>query len=440
MNKVILVVLVFLGTTAIAQHQYSVSEAQEYGSKNNTEIRNALLDVKYAKKQIKETRAIGLPHLNAELQWQKFIDIPTSIVPANAFNPNAPANEIMEMKMGMEQNVTAAITASQLIFDGSYIIGLKAATTFKKMAEHKMNLTNQQIKDSIAIAYYNVLIINENKKFLKSIVEVHQQILKELQATHKQGFIEDIEVDRMAIIVSTMKIQAEEVKRFSEISYMMLKMMLNIPFDEELILTDSLDNLLAKGTDLQLQEATIENRFEYKMSEAQTTLMKLDLIRYKTAWIPSIAAFGAYSENAMRNEFNFTNDGSWYPTKMIGIKASMPIFNGFSGSALTQKAKIKHLQSLNDLEHTRQALVLDYKSSESAYLTALSSKKNQENNLRLYKKIYLKTLAKYKEGLVGSSEVATGGADYLQAQTDYSKSIQQLLITKMKYNRTLGLN
>ena len=82
--------------------------------------------------------------------------------------------------MGMEQNVTAAITASQLIFDGSYIIGLKAATTFKKMAEHKMNLTNQQIKDSIAVAYYNVLIINENKKFLKSIVEVHQQILKEL--------------------------------------------------------------------------------------------------------------------------------------------------------------------------------------------------------------------------------------------------------------------
>ena len=92
------------------------------------------------------------------------------------------------------------------------------------------------------------------------------------------------------------------------------------------------------------------------------------------------------------------------------------------------------------MEHTRQALVLDYKSSESAYLTALSSKKNQENNLRLYKKIYLKTLAKYKEGLVGSSEVATGGADYLQAQTEYSKSIQQLLITKMKYNRTLGLN
>ena len=328
--KLFVLIITFLGYSAQAQQALSVKQAQELGLKNNAKVKNAQLDVKLAKKKVMETVAIGLPKINGELSWQQFLEIPTTVVPANTFNPTASPDDIIALQFGTEHNATSTLSASQLIFDGSYIVGLKASSIYKNLSIQSLELTEQQIQDSIAAAYYNVLVAQERKSFLQLISDIHTDILDEVKQRYELGLVEDIDVDRMALTLSNMKLQSENMNRMTEVANLYLKLILGIPLKEQLLLTDSLPALLSQNNVIHIQEPTIENRIEYQLAQTQTELMKLDLRRFQSQLLPNISAFGTYSKNAMRNEFNFFEDGTWYPSQVVGLKASLNIFDGFS--------------------------------------------------------------------------------------------------------------
>ena len=215
--------------------------------------------------------------------------------------------------------------------------------------------------------------------------------------------------------------------------------MLGLSLNESLELTDSLEQLSAQSKAFEFEESQWQSRIEYQLANPQTAINKLDLRRDQSRYLPSIAAFGSYSENTMRNEFNFDDsDRSWYPTKVLGVKATLNLFDGLNRMAKVQKAKIKLQQARNDQQNIAQSLQLEYQQALSAYLTAISNIEYKDKSLSLSKKIYQKTLVKYQEGLVSSVELSQSGADYLEAHSNYSQAVYDLLSTEMKYQRTLG--
>jgi outer membrane protein TolC len=438
MNYKLLILAFLVVFTTNAQQRLSVNDAQQLGLTNNTEVKNAMLDVKLAKKKVMETVAIGLPKINGEVNMQQFLEIPTTVVPANMFAPSASADEFTELQFGTEYNSTSTLSASQLVFDGSYIVGLKASSIYKSLSIQSLELTEQQIQDSIAAAYYNVLVAEERKAFLKLIADIHQDILDEVSTMYELGLVEDLDVDRMALTLSNMKIQSENMDRMTDVAYLYLKLLLGLPLDEEIILTDSLNNLLSDNQIIQLKEPSIENRKEYQLAQTQTQLMKLDLRRFQSQLLPSITAFASYSKNAYRNEFDFFDEGKWYPSNVIGIKANMTLFDGLARVSRIQQAQINYEKARNNQSQTSEFLQLAYEMALSNYITAFNSQEQTANNLELSKKIYHKTLLKYKEGLVSSSELSQAGADYSQAQANNAQSIYNLLIAKTNYNRSVG--
>ena len=439
MKNNLLFIALILAFTSFAQQRLSVTEAQELGLQNNINVKNASLEVSLAKKKIMETISIGLPKINGEVNWQQFIEIPTTVVPTNMFVPTAPEEEYTELQFGTEHNSTASITATQLLFDASFIVGLKASAIYKSLSQQSLQLTEQQIQDSIAAAYYNVLVAEERKDFLKLITEIHQGILDEVQARYEMGMVEDLDVDRIALTLSNMEIQSENMQRMTEVAYLYLKLILGIPLEEELVLTDSLPNLLSQNQILKIQEPNIENRLEFQLAETQRKLSNLDLRRYQSQFLPTISAFGTYSQNAFRDKLNFFDeDLSWYPTKLIGVKATMNLFNGFSRITKVQQAKIELEKARNNELQISESLSLAHKVALSNYLTAYHTLEQKSESLQLSKKIYLKTMAKYREGLVSSMELSQSGADYSQAQADNAQAIYNLLITKTNYNRSVG--
>jgi outer membrane protein TolC len=242
----------------------------------------------------------------------------------------------------------------------------------------------------------------------------------------------------MALTLSNMKIQSENMNRMTEVAHLYLKLILGISLEESLILTDSLPALLAQNQSLELQEPNLESRLEFQLSETQVQLSKLDLRRYQSQFLPSVSAFGSYSKNAFRDEFNFFDEGNWYPTQVIGLKATMNLFDGFSRIAKVQQAKIKFEQAKNNQAQVSESLNLAHKVALSNYLTTFNTQKQKAESLELSKKIYLKTMAKYREGLVSSIELSQSGADYSQAQADNAQAIYNLLIAKTNYNRSVG--
>ena len=140
---------------------FSLADAREYAVKNNYNIKNANTDIKLSEKKVWETTSIGLPQINTQVNYQNFIDIPTSVVPAEAFG--GPAGEILELQFGTEQNAALSISATQLVFDGTYIVGLQAAKTFVQFSKDQLRKTEIEVKDAVTRAYYLVLAAEENK-------------------------------------------------------------------------------------------------------------------------------------------------------------------------------------------------------------------------------------------------------------------------------------
>ena len=434
--------IIFCLTTSYytqAQNAFSIKQAQEHALNNNYDIKNAQLDVEHASKKMQETLSVGLPQINADIEWQNFIEVPTTLVPASQFNPEAPDNIYTEMQFGIPHSTNASITASQLIFNGSYLVGLKAAKYFMKFAEARKNLTESQIKDSVATAYFNVLIAKENSDFIEQIVHIHKDIVDEIQEKYLNGFVEDLEVDRMSLILSQMEMQYANTQRQTEIAEAYLKLIIGTPLEDEIILSDSLEQLLNASVNFKLEEAQIENRLEYKMADMKIRLKELDMRRHQSNYLPTVSAFASIGRNAMGVDFNaFEEDVNWYPSQLVGVKISLPIFDGLGGMAKTQQARLIYEQAKNDKNQITANLKLAFLASQSNYLNAISNYNHEQNNVILSKKIYNKTLEKYREGLVSSIELSEAGNDYLETSTNLSQSIYNLLINNLNYQRCLG--
>jgi len=227
--------------------------------------------------------------------------------------------------------------------------------------------------------------------------------------------------------------------RRTEISNAYLKLMLGIELSESLVLTDSLPDLLNSSISFKLEESNVKQRIEYQMADMKVALKKLDLRRYQTDKLPTIVAFGSINTSSMGEDFTaFESNSSWYPSQMVGVKVSIPIFDGLGGAARIQKARLVWEQAKNDKIQAEESLALAHLAAQSNFINASSDYNHQENNLTLAKKIYDKTLAKYREGLVSSLELSQAGTEYLQSNTNFSKSIYDLLITNLNYQRSLG--
>ncbi len=441
MTKGIITIIFCLITSNYTQAQiaFSIKQAQEQALNNNYDIKNAQLDVEHASKKMQETLSAGLPQINADLEWQNFIEVPTTLVPASQFNPEAPDNIYTEMQFGIPHSTNASITASQLIFNGSYLVGLKAAKYFMKFAETSKKLTESQIKDSVAIAYFNVLIAKENSNFIEQIVRIHKDIVDEIQEKYFNGFVEDLEVDRMSLILSQMEMKYANTQRQTEIAEAYLKLIIGTPLEDEIILSDSLEQLLNASVNFKLEEVQIENRLEYKMADMKIRLKELDMRRYQSDYLPTVSAFASIGRNAMGVDFNaFEEDVNWYPSQLVGVKISLPIFDGLGGMAKTQQARLIYEQAKNDKNQITANLKLAFLASQSNYLNAISNYNHEQNNVILSKKIYDKTLEKYREGLVSSIELSEAGNGYLETSTNLSQSIYNLLINNLNYQRCLG--
>ena len=203
---------------------FSLSQAQEYAVKNSNKAKRAAAQVEITAKKKKEIRAIGLPQVNGEVKFQNFLDIPTTLVPSNAFNPAAPEGEFEELQFGTNYNTSAGITASQLLFDGSYLVGLKIADDYTGLFTQKEEKTLIEIKDGVTRAYYNSLIAFETKGLLLETLKSMQKTLLDLKAMNAEGFVDELSVDQQSLQVSNLESKLISVDRQIEMGLNLLKL------------------------------------------------------------------------------------------------------------------------------------------------------------------------------------------------------------------------
>jgi outer membrane protein TolC len=404
---------------------FSLAEAKAYAQANSPVIKNSTLDLESAKKKIWETTAIGLPQVSGKLAYSYMITIPALY---KEFIP--PTTNINDIKWSS----TLDLNVNQLIFSGSYIVGLQTAKIYKGLSELSLTKSKNDLDESVTNAYLLVLVANENKLLLDSTYQNTEQILNDMKKMLQQGMIDETDVEQLQLTTNTLKNSADLMHRQSEIAERMLKFQLGADLDSKIILTDSIHGLINdfnNNINLASQNFILENNIDYKLLDTQAKLMKMNLLLNKSAFLPEISSY--YQHENLLNKTAI----SLNPPDVVGISLSIPLFTSGQRLARISQAKYSYQKALFTKQQMADGLKLSFNEEQSSYVSSVDKYNTSKENLALAEKIYNRTLLKYKQGMVSSIELTQTQNQYIQNQSNYYSSILDMVSAKEKLEKIL---
>ncbi len=422
-------------------HKMSMKELQSFASEQNHQVRIAEKEVKKAKKDVQATTAIGLPQVSASGNYERYIDRPVNLIPAEFFGGRP--GTFAEVKFGTKHNANYDIQGEQLLFDGSYFVGLKASKTYRKVAKKRVEKQQQDIKEMVGEAYISTLAAKAELRSLRKTLVNIRKLYKETQAMYEEGVTERGEKDQLRRTVLNMENSLQTAQKGMERARNSLKLLAGMPQKDSLVLTDSLEGILEKGPREKLltDPFKAEDHIDHQIAETQVQLKDLNYQNEKADFLPKLNAFFNYQEKAQRDDFDFfdeNNNGEWYPQTVAGVQVRIPIFNSGRKLFQAQKAKVDRLQAELERDRVDQKLRKEYKNAKSRYIQNKKELENRRESLELSKSILERTIAEHREGVASSLEVTQTKNQYLEDRRAYIRSLSDLLQARNQLKEILG--
>ncbi|WP_321286491.1 TolC family protein [uncultured Sunxiuqinia sp.] len=454
-TKQLFILLLFLiassGVKAQDEFDFTLAEAQEYALSNSYVIRNSKLDVDAAKKKVWETIAMGLPQVSGTSNYTKNIDaakspMPVAIIPKDFWFPlgipeDTPLDGTFPISFAQKFNADYGFKIDQLIFDGSYIVGVNSAKIYLQMAAETKEKTEIEIKQAVAQSYFLVLAAEENLKVMKENLKNSEKLESDTKALYENGFTEEQDVDQMRLLVQKSENEILKAEREIRVSRMVLKYTMGIDVEERIVLTQPLTEFLNPLLDGEenLGGFDYSSHIDYRMLDTQRQLSMKELRLAQAAYLPRLTAFYNWSKMSFGDNANlYKSSVPWYKSSMFGFNLSIPIFTSGQQMAKVQQARFSYQQSENEQALAEQTLKKDYLSAVADIESAIDQYHNDIENKKLAKKIYDKTTIKYNNGISSSVELSQIETQYIQSQGAWVASVIQLLNSKITLEKAIG--
>ena len=417
----------------------SLEEAITFGLTHNRSIINADREIQKAKKEKWKTIAKGLPQISSEVNYQNFLEMPVSLVPAEFFGGNP--GEFRELTFGTEQNMIGTLKMEQLIFDGSYLVGLQATKVYLAISENLFEKTNLDVKKMVTNLYSNVLLAKYNIRFLEKNKASLENNFQEIHQMFINGFEEQESVEQIQLSLAQTNSQLKYAKNLLKIQHEMLKFVIGYPIETTLKLSDELDDIFNEDLYFESLPNTdnIDNNIDIRIADNNVKSEALKLKLEQSKALPKVNAFINQTYTGNSNEFTFTNsDQKWYGSSLLGLNVKIPIFSSLGRSANTQKAKISLDQAKTLLEETQSKIRIDANAALNEYQLAIDNYYTEKENLRLAKRIEQKNQTKFFEGMIQSFELRLAQLQLYSAQSNFVNAIQKVITNKIELETLLN--
>lgn len=432
MNTIIkfLTLSITLGIIPFANGQttrFSLKEAVNYAMQNHPEIKNKILGEKYADAQVMETRAIGIPQMNGNVQFINNTQKQVFVFPVNG-TPTP-------IRVGNSFVTTATLQASWLAFDASYFLGLRAAEAFTDLAKLQTDLNERDVAVNVTKAYYLVLITKENISLLEQNIKTLESALFQTEGYYTNGFAEKLDVDRLKLTISNLKVQFDGLKDQAVITEKLLKLNMGMEVESSIELTDNLETLFKTITEEKNKNFDPKQRIEYQLLQSQLTLSNLDKKRYEVGKYPNVAFFANYQQNNFADKIDYSK---WYGNSFWGFKIGVPIFSGFSNKAQLIKRDISIEQTINTIKSFENAANMEVSAALAKFNRSIKTIEIQKQNLALANEILKISSAKLKEGVGSNLEITNAQQEVKTSQTNYLNAIYDLLNAQIELKKAYG--
>lgn len=415
---------------------FSLADCINYAYQHQDSVKNAALSVKSAEYKVKETIGAGLPQVNGSISFQDFLKPPATVGPNIFSTPidlNAP---LVKFPFGaVKYNNTYSLQASQLLFSGSFFVGLQAVKTFKELSQR--SLVRSKIETNVAVtkAYYQVLVSDEQIKLLDANIAQLKQTLDQTTQQNKQGFVEKIDVDRLSVQYNNLVTNRDNAQRALVLSSQMLKFQMGMPIEQELTLTDKLSDIdITRNAADASDTSYYQNRIEYKLLQTNVTLNQLDAKDKKAAYLPSVSLNAGFGEVFQENQFKYLYRHA-YPNSYIGLGVNIPIFSGGQRLNQLRQSQINILKAQNDLHNAANGFKLQANSARITYENSMRSLDNQKRSRELAQEVLRVSKIKYQQGVGSNIEVTQAQTDLETADNQYIQALYNALISKVDLDK-----
>ncbi len=428
---------VFFQANAQNVKEITMAEAIDYAMKNNISVKNAILDIEDASEQIIEQRSIGIPRVSGTIDWNYALALPVSLIPNEFIDPSAPPGGFTALRFGTRNNFTAGLEARTLLFDFSYLTGLKAAKKYKVYSSAQFAQQQFDVKYQIIEAYLPALIIQENIETVKKNISNIEKLRNETKALYDEGFVEQLDVDRLDLTLANLATELENLNNQAAIVYNFLKFQMGYPMDEDIVAADDMETLFMLAEEEELNASVnYEQKPEYRALQLGRELNELNITLNKAGYYPSLSAFATLQGLAQGDDI--INDPIWSSNSFVGLTLKVPIFDGLEKKAKVNRAKLDLANVINRQIELERAINLEVQNARTNYRSAMERWQNQKKNVELAERIYETTQIKYREGIGSSVEITQAESSLFDTQSIFIKTKYDLLVAKMALDKALG--
>lgn len=399
--------------------ELNVDAAVAYAIQNNKQLRSASLGRLEAQASHRATITQGLPQLEAAYDYQNFLGAEANLGPmVFEFTPTSNLN----------------IRASQLIFSGSYIVGIQLSKLLKEISKVNYKRTDAEIRAQVINTYNLILISERSKDILLQNVENLREVKKRTASLVAVGILEETDRDQITVQLTMLENAVRTAERQTEMAYNLLRMHLGASADTDIVLTETLLQIMA-AADIDRTLNTpfdINKSFDYQLMQLQRDIASRQLAMERVNFLPTAAGFYNYTEKIEKPELDFQ------PTTVVGINVSIPLFT--SGTRYFNQAKARYnLQSVeNQVALVADQLLIQERQLRYNLQNAFEQYETQQKNIELAQRVYNNIYLKYQQGLASSLDVTTSNTNLLQAENDYVMTIMQVLEAKTELDILLN--
>jgi outer membrane protein TolC len=446
----------------------TLKEAQDHAVKYSQDVALAGIEIEKANAQVQQAMAALLPQVSGNLSYTQYGKLPATIFPSsqeqiinNTFrvieqgfidagfpldnpisvDPSTIPDESV-LQFGEKFNLNAEIMASQVVFNGVFLVGLQAAAAFVSIVEHQKELTEESIRDNVRRSYYRVLAANENVEILQRNIGNLASLFGETSALYQNGFAEEIDVDRLQLSLNNLNTQLEQAKRQVELTEAVLKFQMGMDIYAPIVLFGKLEDYM-EDIDYNLPaRGDFNRRTEISLFNERERVNEFNVKRYKSEYYPTLTAFSSLGSSAQREKFNFfrfNDDNSWFNTRYFGFEINVPIWDSFNKKGQVQYARLDLDRIRAEREKFFLSLDLEYEQAKTGLIEAKEQVDYASKNIELAQKIYDVSQIKYREGVGSSIEMTNSERDLYEAQANYLMAIYNLLIAKADIDKALGI-
>lgn len=420
--------------------QVSLQDAVNYALENQSDAKKAKLQIENSEYLIQEARAGALPNIsaNGSLTYNPILQetaIPASSFPGGEQSPDP----FIVLAMGQKWNAVGGVSLTQNIFDQTVFTGLKAARTTREFYQINAQLTEEQVIERVATAYYNVFVQKEQLETIDSSyvnVSKSRDIIKSL---FDNGLAREIDLDRVNVQLMNLSTTRQQLVNAVQLQENALKFYMGMPIEQPIELAEE---EFAVESYLLTDEVGTENRTEMKVLKKQEELLELQKEARKAAYYPTLSLTAGYNYMGQGDRFpigsGLEKGVYWSDFSSISLNLRVPIFSGFANKARVSQADIELRTLQEDIRQTELSLDLEYQNAKSQIENNLIAIENQQENVNLAQKVVDNTQNNYQLGLATLTDLLESQNALVDAKNNYSNAVLQYKLAEVRLLKSKG--